>query len=112
MTDSTHGNEMTPTDLTPVRDQLRSRSAYAKTRRFMLLISIALAIGGIFWTFMLTFDGRASEDHSVGGILGFLWIGIPLIIIASRHLNQIFQLGFDLADAALSREARSVSKPD
>ena len=108
METQTNGTEMNA-DLTEIRDQLRSRSAYAKTRRFVLLIFIAAAIGGIFGMFMVVFDARPTEDHSVANILLFLWVGIPLIIQTARYFNGIVQSWFDLADAALSREARSQS---
>ena len=107
METQTNGNEMTA-DLTETRDQLRSRSAYAKARRFVLLLFIAAAIGGIFATFMVVFDSRSTEDHSVANILLFLWVGIPLIIQGARYLNGMVQIWFDLADAALSREARAL----
>ena len=102
----TNGNEMNA-DLTEIRNQLRSRSAYTKTRRFVLLVFIVAAIGGIFAAVMVVFNSRPTEDHSVANILLFLWVGIPLIIQGARYLNGMVQTCFDLADAALSREARA-----
>ena len=112
MESTTNGNEMNLPDLTQTRDQLRARSAYAQTRRFVLAIFVVAAIGSIFAMFLAMFDAQPTEEHSVARILLFLWLGIPLIIQAARHLNRLAQIWFDLADAALSREARASAAKD
>ena len=112
METTTNGNEMNLPDLTETRDQLRARSAYSQTRRFVLALFVLAAIGGIFSMFLAMFDAQPTEEHSVARILLFLWLGIPLIIQAARYLNRLAQIWFDLADAALSREARASSARD
>ena len=112
MENQDNGNEMNLPDLTRVREQLRSRSAYTNTRRFVMVLFSAAASGGIFGMFLLMFDSQPTEDHSVANILLFLWVGIPLIIQAARYLNRLAQVWFDLADAALCREARAVAGDD
>lgn len=96
--------ENNPTlSLTASRDILRQTSAYRGIRLFLIIITILIVVFILMKMFYSLFVDTPADDHSTLGIIGFVWVLVPGVLVGAKYLYNFMQIGVDVADCALLR---------